>query len=35
MPAAGEYKTVQACILAYAEEIGWIFVPRFFLCGQI
>jgi type I restriction enzyme, R subunit len=24
----GEHKTVQARILRYAEEIGWIFVPR-------
>jgi type I restriction enzyme, R subunit len=24
----GEYKTVQARILAYAQEIGWIYVPR-------
>ena len=23
-----EYKTVQARILAYAQEIGWSFVPR-------
>ena len=23
-----EYKTVQARILAYAEEIGWAYVPR-------
>ena len=23
-----EYKTVQARILAYAEEIGWSYVPR-------
>lgn len=28
MPAPGEYKTVQARILAYAQEIGWIFVLR-------
>jgi type I restriction enzyme R subunit len=28
MPAPGEYKTVQARILAYAQEIGWSFVPR-------
>jgi hypothetical protein len=28
MPAPGEYKTVQARILAYAREIGWTFVPR-------
>ena len=28
MPAPGEYKTVQARILAYAQEIGWIYVPR-------
>jgi len=24
----GEHKTVQARILAYAQEIGWRFVPR-------
>ena len=23
-----EYKTVQARILAYAQEIGWTYVPR-------
>ncbi len=28
MPALGEHKTVQARILAYAQEIGWTFVPR-------
>jgi type I restriction enzyme R subunit len=28
MPAPGEHKTVQARILAYAQEIGWTFVPR-------
>lgn len=28
MPAPGEHKTVQARILAYAEEIGWTYVPR-------
>lgn len=28
MPAPGEYKTVQSRILAYAQEIGWRFVPR-------
>jgi hypothetical protein len=28
MPSLGEYKTVQARILAYAEEIGWTYVPR-------
>ncbi len=28
MPKPGEHKTVQARILKYAEEIGWIFVPR-------
>jgi len=28
MPKPGEQKTVQARILAYAEEIGWAFVPR-------
>jgi type I restriction enzyme, R subunit len=27
MPAPGEHKTVQARILAYAEEIGWCYVP--------
>ena len=25
---ATEYKTVQARILAYAQEIGWTYVPR-------
>ncbi len=24
----GEHKTVQARILAYAQEVGWTFVPR-------
>lgn len=24
----GEHKTVQARILAYADAIGWTFVPR-------
>jgi type I restriction enzyme R subunit len=24
----GEHKTVQARILAYADAIGWAFVPR-------
>ena len=28
MPTPGEHKTVQARILAYAQEIGWSFVPR-------
>jgi type I restriction enzyme R subunit len=28
MPSPGEYKTVQARILAYAQEIGWTYVPR-------
>jgi len=28
MPIPSEHKTVQARILAYAEEIGWTFVPR-------
>ena len=28
MPAPGEHKTVQSRILAYAQEIGWTFVPR-------
>ena len=28
MPEPGEYKTVQFRILAYAQEIGWSFVPR-------
>ncbi len=28
MPVPGEHKTVQARILAYAQEIGWRFVPR-------
>lgn len=28
MPTPGEHKTVQARILAYAEEVGWTFVPR-------
>jgi len=28
MPSPGEYKTVQARILKYAQEIGWRFVPR-------
>lgn len=23
-----EHKTVQACVLAYAQEIGWRYVPR-------
>ena len=28
MPAPGEHKTVQARILAYAQEIGWRYVSR-------
>ena len=28
MPTPGEYKTVQARILAYAEAIGWTIVSR-------
>lgn len=28
MPSPGEHKTVQARILAYAQEIGWTFVSR-------
>lgn len=28
MTKPGEHKTVQARILAYAQEIGWCFVPR-------
>lgn len=28
MPVPGEHKTVQTRILAYAQEIGWRFVPR-------
>jgi hypothetical protein len=28
MPAPGEYKTVQSCIFANAQEIGWTHVPR-------
>jgi len=28
MPAPGEHKTVQARILAYAQEIGWCYVSR-------
>ncbi len=28
MPTPTEYKTVQARILKYAQEIGWTFVPR-------
>ena len=28
MPKPGEHKTVQARILAYAQEVGWTFVPR-------
>jgi hypothetical protein len=27
MPSPGEYKTVQARILAYAQQIGWTYVP--------
>ena len=28
MPTPAEHKTVQARILAYAQEIGWTYVPR-------
>lgn len=28
MPAPGEYKIVQSRVLAYAQEIGWTYVPR-------
>lgn len=28
MAAPTEYKTVQSRILAYAQEIGWTYVPR-------
>lgn len=28
MPTPGEHKTVQGRLLAYAQEIGWVFVPR-------
>ena len=28
MPAPSEHKTVQARLLAYAQEIGWTYVPR-------
>lgn len=28
MPIPGEHKTVQARILAYAQEMGWAYVPR-------
>jgi len=28
MANPSEYKTVQARILAYAQEIGWTYVPR-------
>src|SRR5215470_15956938 len=28
MPAPGEHKTVQSRILAYAQDIGWTYVPR-------
>ena len=28
MPTPTEHKTVQARILAYAQDIGWTFVPR-------
>lgn len=28
MPAPGEHKTIQARILAFAQEIGWAYVPR-------
>lgn len=28
MPKPGEHKTVQARILQYAQDIGWVYVPR-------
>jgi hypothetical protein len=28
MTTPSEQKTVQACIVAYAQEIGWWYVPR-------
>ena len=28
MPIPGEHKTVQACIVHYAREIGWTYVSR-------
>jgi type I restriction enzyme R subunit len=28
MPSPSEHKTVQARILHYAQEIGWMYVPR-------
>ena len=28
MPGPSEHKTVQSRILAYAQEIGWTYVPR-------
>src|SRR5947209_13931740 len=28
MPTPGEYKTVQARILKYAQDIGWSYLPR-------
>jgi len=28
MPKPGEHKTVQARILQYSQEIGWMFVSR-------
>ena len=28
MPSCTEFKTVQARILQYAQEIGWAYVPR-------
>ena len=28
MPAPSEHKTVQARILHYAQEIGWIYIAR-------
>ena len=34
MPVPGEHKTVQARILAYAQEIGWTFVPRAEAAGR-
>jgi hypothetical protein len=28
MPSPAEHKTVEARILAYAQDIGWRYVPR-------
>jgi hypothetical protein len=28
MPAASEHMTLRSCILKYAQEIGWTYVPR-------